>query len=96
MNEFVLPFERLTMHDVEVVGGKNASIGEMIGSLAKLGVKVPGGFATTAAAYRATLARDGLDLKIRDLLATLDVDDVVRLAHDIDQLRSEVLHEQPV
>jgi pyruvate,water dikinase len=80
VNEFVLPFERLTMHDVEVVGGKNASIGEMIGSLAKLGVKVPGGFATTAAAYRATLARDGLDLKIRDLLATLDVDDVVRLA----------------
>ena len=49
-----------------LVGGKNASIGEMIGSLTRLGVKVPGGYATTAAAYRATLARDGLDLLVID------------------------------
>jgi pyruvate,water dikinase len=75
----VLPFERLSMHDVEVVGGKNASLGELIGSLAKLGVKVPGGFATTAAAYRQMLSHDGLDTRIRDLLATLDVDDIARL-----------------
>ncbi|NDB16630.1 MAG: hypothetical protein EB018_07020 [Gammaproteobacteria bacterium] len=68
------------MHDVEIVGGKNASIGEMIGSLARLGVKVPGGFATTAAAYRQMLAQDGLDQRIRKALADLDVDDVVRLA----------------
>jgi len=80
MSELVIPFERLRMHDVEIVGGKNASIGEMISSLAQLGVKVPGGFATTAAAYRAMLAQDGLDLRIRNELAALDVDDVIKLA----------------
>ncbi len=80
MNELVLPFERLTMSDVEIVGGKNASIGEMIGSLARLGVKVPGGFATTAHAYREVLTHQGLDAHIRKLLAELDVEDVVRLA----------------
>ena len=79
MSAPVLPFEKLSMHDVEVVGGKNASLGELIGSLAKLGVKVPGGFATTAAAYRAMLARDGLDGRIREALASLDVDDIARL-----------------
>ena len=91
MTDFVLPFERLTMHDVEVVGGKNASIGEMIGSLARLGVKVPGGFATTAAAYRQLLAQDGLDNRIRDLLSTLDVDDVLRLAEVGSTIRRWIL-----
>ncbi|MBV8742937.1 MAG: hypothetical protein JOZ12_14205, partial [Sinobacteraceae bacterium] len=52
MNTYVIPFERLGMRDIETVGGKNASLGEMIGSLAGAGVRVPGGFATTAAAYR--------------------------------------------
>ena len=56
MNAYVIPFEQLGMHDVERVGGKNASLGEMIGSLAKLGVQVPGGFATTAQAYREFLS----------------------------------------
>ena len=91
MNEYVLPFERVAMHDVEIVGGKNASIGEMIGSLARLGVKVPGGFATTAAAYRATLARDGLDHRIRDELATLDIDDVVKLAETGARIRGWIM-----
>ncbi|MBM4191648.1 MAG: phosphoenolpyruvate synthase [Gammaproteobacteria bacterium] len=80
MTELVLPFERLTMHDAETVGGKNASIGEMIGQLACLGVKVPAGFATTVAAYHQMLARDGLDVRIRTLLQSLNVDDVVCLA----------------
>ena len=80
MNELVLPFERLAMTDVEIVGGKNASIGEMIGALARLGVKVPGGFATTAQAYREVLAHNGVDARIRQMLSELDVDDVVRLA----------------
>jgi pyruvate,water dikinase len=80
LTAMVLPFEQLTMHDVETVGGKNASIGEMIGALSKLGVRVPGGFATTAAAYRQLLAHQGLDTRIRQLLTDLDVDDVVRLA----------------
>ena len=91
MTEVVIPFERLGMHDVETVGGKNASIGEMIASLSRLGVKVPGGFATTAAAYRVTLAHEGLDERIRKVLADLDVDDVVKLAEVGAQIRSWIL-----
>ena len=91
MTEVVIPFERLGMHDVEIVGGKNASIGEMIAALSRLGVKVPGGFATTAAAYRATLAHEGLDERIRKVLADLDVDDVVKLAEVGAQIRNWIL-----
>ena len=80
MNTYVVPFERLGMRDVETVGGKNASLGEMIGSLANLGVRVPGGFATTAQAYRDFLKQGGLDDRIRAELATLNVDDVSALA----------------
>src|SRR6201996_2657492 len=68
------------MHDVETVGGKNASLGEMIGSLANLGVRVPGGFATTAQAYRDFLQEGGLNERIRNELANLNVDDVSALA----------------
>ncbi len=68
------------MHDVDKVGGKNASLGEMIHALAALGVSVPGGFATTAQAYREFLSRDGLDERIRRKLEVLDVDDVTALA----------------
>jgi pyruvate, water dikinase len=80
LNTYVIPFERLGMHDVETVGGKNASLGEMIGSLANLGVHVPGGFATTAQAYRDFLKQGGLDERIRAELASLNVDDVTTLA----------------
>ena len=80
MNTYVIPFERLGMRDVETVGGKNASLGEMIGSLANLGVHVPGGFATTSQAYRDFLKQGGLDERIRAELATLNVDDVSALA----------------
>jgi len=80
MNPYIIPFEKLRNRDVELVGGKNASIGEMISELAALGVSVPGGFATTSHAYRDFLAQQGLDERIRDALATLDVDDVERLA----------------
>jgi len=68
------------MHDVETVGGKNASLGEMIGSLANLGVQVPGGFATTAQAYRDFLKQGDLEGRIRAELASLNADDVTRLA----------------
>jgi pyruvate,water dikinase len=68
------------MGDLDRVGGKNASLGEMIGALAKLGVHVPGGFATTAQAFREFLEQDGLVNRIRAELAALDVDDVTRLA----------------
>jgi len=68
------------MGDVDTVGGKNASLGEMIANLGSLGVRVPGGFATTAAAYRDFLATDGLNGRIDATLAALDVDDVEALA----------------
>jgi len=76
----VVPFEHLRMSDVEVVGGKNASLGEMISQLAASGVRVPGGFATTAHAFREFLKHEGLDRRIQDRLATLDTDDVRALA----------------
>jgi pyruvate,water dikinase len=71
--------DKLRMTDVETVGGKNASLGEMISQLSKLNVSVPGGYATTADAYRDFLAQDGLDDRIHSVLADLDVDDVKKL-----------------
>jgi pyruvate,water dikinase len=91
LNDYVIPFERVKMHDVEIVGGKNASIGEMISHLAPLGVRVPGGFATTAAAYREFLAQDGLDERIRKALDGLDVDDVNTLAATGAQIRQWIM-----
>jgi pyruvate,water dikinase len=88
---YAIPFDRLGMHDVETVGGKNASLGEMIGSLARVGVRVPGGFATTAQAYRDFLTQGALDARIREALASLDVDDVVRLAATGAQIRRWIL-----
>ena len=75
-----IPFEHLRMTDVEVVGGKNASLGEMISQLAASGVRVPGGFATTALAFRQFLAYGGLTDRIFARLAALDTDDVNALA----------------
>jgi len=76
----VIPFDRLRMADVEAVGGKNASLGEMISQLAEVGIRVPGGFATTAFAFREVLAGSGLDARIAARLATVDIDDVNELA----------------
>ncbi|ARN20750.1 phosphoenolpyruvate synthase [Piscinibacter gummiphilus] len=76
----VVPFEHLRMTDVESVGGKNASLGEMISQLAASGVRVPGGFATTAHAFRQFLAHDGLADRIAKRLSTLNTDDVRALA----------------
>ncbi|HEY0766439.1 MAG TPA: phosphoenolpyruvate synthase [Steroidobacteraceae bacterium] len=91
MKAYVIPFEQVGMRDVETVGGKNASLGEMIGALARLGVQVPGGFATTAHAYREFLAQGGLDARIRSELAALDVDDVARLAATGARIRQWIL-----
>ena len=76
----VVPFEQLRMTDVEAVGGKNASLGEMISQLSGSGVRVPGGFATTALAFRQFLEHDGLRARVQAKLDTLDVDDVRALA----------------
>ena len=81
MEPYVLKLDKLGMNDVETVGGKNASLGEMISNLSNLGVTVPGGFATTAAAYRDFLRTDDLDTRINDLLRTLDVDDIAALSN---------------
>jgi pyruvate, water dikinase len=83
----VVPFEQLRMTDVEVVGGKNASLGEMISQLAASGVRVPGGFATTAHAFREFLRHDGLAGRIQARLADLDTDDVRALAQAGAQIR---------
>lgn len=91
MTSYLLPFEELGMHDVERVGGKNASIGEMIGNLARLGVRVPGGFATTADAYREFLAQSGLAARITAALANLDVDDIAKLTDTGAQIREWIL-----
>ncbi|MEB3183330.1 MAG: phosphoenolpyruvate synthase [Cyanobacteriota bacterium] len=75
----VLPLERLTLADIASVGGKNAALGEMIGALAEAGVRVPEGFATTAAAYRLLLAHNGLEPRLRALLAELQTEDLEAL-----------------
>ena len=77
--DYILSLEQVSMGDVPRVGGKNASLGEMIGSLSGLGVKVPGGFATTATAFLNTLESNGLTDRIRDRLSNLDVNDVPAL-----------------
>jgi pyruvate,water dikinase len=79
------------MTDVHRVGGKNASLGEMIGELEARGVRVPGGFATTAEAYRDFLARDGLAGRIDALIRPLDVDDLDRLAATGAEVRAAIL-----
>jgi len=83
----VIAFERLRMGDVGEVGGKNASLGEMIGELGATGVRVPSGFATTAFAFREFLAQSKLDTRIAERLSGLDVDDVKRLAEAGKEIR---------
>src|SRR5215831_11066353 len=87
----VIPFERLRMTDVERVGGKNASLGEMIANLAQAGIRVPGGFATTADAFREFVAFEGLAGRIEQRLAKLDVEDVAALARAGEEIRGWVL-----
>jgi pyruvate,water dikinase len=87
----VVPFEDLRMDDVEVVGGKNASLGEMISQLAGAGVRVPTGFATTAHAFREFLKAGGLEQRINDKLAVLNTDDVRALAEAGAQIRQWVI-----
>ena len=91
MTGYTIPFGRLGIKDIESVGGKNASLGEMIGRLGQAGVRVPDGFATTAQAYRDFLAQDGLGARIAGELAGLDVDDVVRLADAGNRIRGWIL-----
>ena len=91
MQEYVLWYQELGMHDVNRVGGKNASLGEMISNLANAGVQVPGGFATTAYAFNEFLEQSGLEAKIHEVLDALDVDDVTALAEAGKNIRQWII-----
>ena len=80
MKEYIVWFDQISQDDVSRVGGKNASLGEMISSFSSTGIQVPGGFATTVHAYRDHLVASGLKDKIEAALAHLDVSDVKQLA----------------
>ncbi|KZN45113.1 phosphoenolpyruvate synthase [Pseudoalteromonas luteoviolacea] len=91
MQDYVLWYQELGMQDVPRVGGKNASLGEMISNLANAGVQVPGGYATTAEAFNEFLEQSGLNEKIHTILDTLDVEDVNELAKVGSQIRQWVI-----
>ncbi len=95
LTEYVLWFDQVSMGDVERVGGKNASLGEMISNLAGAGVSVPGGFATTADAYREFLSFEGLDTRIQQALDALNVEDIRALTETGARIRGWI-HEAPL
>ncbi|MEJ8568191.1 phosphoenolpyruvate synthase [Elongatibacter sediminis] len=91
MEHYIKWLDELGMKDLDQVGGKNSSLGEMISELSDLGVSVPGGFATTADAFREFLAQSGLAERIGTALDALDVDDLKALAETGRQVRSWVM-----
>ncbi len=91
MQDYVLWYEQLGMDDVSRVGGKNASLGEMISNLANAGVQVPGGFATTADAFNQFLDQSGLEARIHDVLDSLDVEDISALSKAGEDIRSWII-----
>ena len=91
MSANILWLHDLRLGDLAQVGGKNSSLGEMIGNLAQLGVSVPGGFATTADAFKDFIAHNNLHQRIFDRLATLDVEDVTALTAAGGEIRGWVI-----
>ncbi|MCW8845758.1 MAG: phosphoenolpyruvate synthase [Gammaproteobacteria bacterium] len=91
MDKYLIALDQLGIHDVETVGGKNSSLGEMISHLSKLGVDVPGGFATTAQAYWDFLDASNLRGRIEEVLKSLDVDDVDELARTGTMIRQWIM-----
>jgi pyruvate, water dikinase len=91
VTEYILWLDQLGMSDLEKVGGKNSSLGEMISHLSEVGVQVPGGFATTAAAFREFLDQSGLAARIQETLTTLDTDDTRALAATGQQIRQWIM-----
>ena len=94
-SKYVIWFDELRMADIEKVGGKNASLGEMISQLSNAGVRVPGGFATTADAYRnflgQSIEQESLAERIEKILAILDIEDVAALANTGTQIRNWIM-----
>lgn len=95
MNDFVKWFEELRIEDVPSVGGKNASLGEMIRNLGTKGVSVPGGFAITAYAYKYTIEKAGIDQRIQEILSDLNTHDVTNLAERGKKIR-ELIKNTPL
>ena len=91
MQPYVIQLKDLGLNDIDTVGGKNASLGEMIANLSSAGVSVPGGFASTAQAYREFLQQDGLAERIDALLQKLDTDNIEQLTTTGAQIRQWVL-----
>jgi pyruvate,water dikinase len=91
LEPYVVKLNELGMNDLETVGGKNASLGEMISNLSNLGVAIPGGFATTAAAYREFLESDDLGTRINAILDDLNVDNIAALSAAGKQIRNWIL-----
>ena len=91
MSENIVPLDQLGMNDVPRVGGKNASLGEMISKLGNLGVEVPGGFATTASAFNDFLDQAGIRQRIHAKLDQLDTDDVNQLAAAGKEIRGWII-----
>jgi pyruvate,water dikinase len=87
----ILWFSEIDIDDVPLVGGKNASLGEMVRELAPEGIRIPNGFAVTADAYRRFLAEAGLDAQIRDILRDLDTSDVANLRSRGSRVRHTIL-----
>jgi pyruvate, water dikinase len=90
-NAYVLPLEQLRMTDVASVGGKNSSLGELISQLSAAGVRVPGGFATTAQAFTDFLQAGGLKARIDKVLSGLDVNDMGMLSRTGAEIRQWVV-----
>ncbi|MET1063900.1 MAG: PEP/pyruvate-binding domain-containing protein, partial [Arthrobacter sp.] len=93
MTTDILWFSELGLKDLDRVGGKNASLGEMVSNLAELGVRVPDGFATTSAAFRRFIGDTGLAERISGELKGLDTDDTQRLAEVGKAIREEVANQ---
>ncbi len=91
MKQYIIWLNQLGINDIDQVGGKNASLGEMIGNLTNLGVKVPGGFATTSEAYREFLEHEGLGNRINEVLDNLDVDNILELGKAGAQIRDWIM-----
>lgn len=90
-SKFTIPFEDLAIEDVPQVGGKNASLGEMISSLSKKGVPVPGGYAITAAAYRFFITSTGIQEFIQETLTGLNSQNLNQLAEKADKIRKKII-----
>lgn len=91
MNNLLIPFEKLSLSDIDMVGGKNASLGEMLSHLSPLGVKVPNGFAVTTAVFKEFLLENKLNNVITDALHGLDCDNLQALAEASDLIQAEIL-----